>query len=83
MKNVEDPKFLHATRHGWSMVARHRVVTPSKYHSNVKGMIFVACDDGGRICHECLGEVDGVRDQYGPPQKFGTCYHCGLVVEQF
>ena len=76
--------FLHATRHGWSMAPRHRVVTPSKYHNAKPGRtIFVACDDGQKICHECLGEVNGCRDQYGAPQKYGTCYHCGLVVERY
>lgn len=80
---METTNFLHATRHGWSMAARHRVVTPSKYHTKVKGMVFVACDDGSRICDACLGEVNGCRDQYGAPQKHGTCHNCGLVVERY
>lgn len=76
--------FLHATRRGWSMEPRHRVVTPSKYHDAKPGRtVFVACDDGSRICDECLGEVDGVRDQYGPARKYGSCYNCGLAVERY
>lgn len=84
MNTTTATNFLHATRHGWSMAPRHRVVTPSKYHNAKPGRtIFVACDDGQKICHECLGEVNGCRDQYGAPQKYGTCYHCGLVVERY
>lgn len=84
MNTTNATNFLHATRHGWSMAARHRVVTPSKFHDAKPGRtLFIACDDSSRICHPCLGEVDGVRDQYGPALKYGECNNCGLKVERY
>lgn len=82
--NTVNANYLHPVKNGWSMAPRHRVVTPSKYHSARPGRtLFIACDDGQKICHECLGEVDGVRDQYGPALKYGECYNCGLKVEAY
>jgi len=72
--------YLHAVKSGWSMAPRHRIVKPSRFGYTVK--LFIACDDGSRICNECLGEIDGCRDQYGPVQKYGECYNCGLKVER-
>lgn len=73
--------YLHAVKNGWSMAPRHRIVTPSKFGYTVK--VFLACDDGQRICSECCGECDGALDKYGPVTKFGTCYNCGLKVERY
>lgn len=55
------------------------VVQASKYDHKLR--VFVACDDGSRICAGCLGEVNGAVDQYGPTRKHGECYHCGFKVE--
>ncbi len=80
----ESVTYLHAVKHGWSMEPRHRVVRRSKYHDvKIGRSLFIACDDGSRICADCLGEIDGVRDQYGPAQKYGECYNCGLKVERY
>jgi hypothetical protein len=53
-------------------------VKESKYGHRAK--VFVACDDGARICIMCLGEVNGPLDLYGVTRKHGRCYHCEFEV---
>ena len=60
-------------------IGRKRVVVPSRYGH--KQQLFVACDDGARICIGCLGEVNGPLDRYGHVRKDGRCYNCEFEVE--
>ena len=56
-----------------------RIVThPSKY--GFKTQLFLACDDGARICWECAQPCDERSDKYGPARKWGECYNCGFAV---
>jgi len=59
----------------------HKLETVKESKYGHKARVFVACDDGSRICIMCLGEtIDGPLDRYGVTKKHGRCYHCEFEV---
>lgn len=55
------------------------ILSPSRFGHKVQ--MFLACDDGSRICWGCAQPADDCRlNEYGPVRSFGYCCNCGFEV---